>query len=936
MKGGFRVVSTIEERDAIPTGARKQGMRVLVINDSFNEYTLSGGTSNTSWQITQHLAKVHNHQISDVADLQTELDGKAPAMHSHTVDDVTGLQTLLDSKAPTAHSHTFDDVAGLQVFLDSKAPTVHGHTLSEVSGLQTALDGKASATHTHSITDVTGLQGVLDDKAAANHTHVLDISDVTGLQTELDGKAPTLHGHAVADVTGLQTELDGKALTVHGHTVADVTGLQTELDGKALTVHGHTVSAIAGLQTMLDAKAPTTHSHAVADVAGLQTALDGKAATTHVHTIANVTGLQTALDGKASSVHTHTITDVTGLQSTLDGKASSVHAHAIGDVTDLQSTLDGKASSVHAHTIANVTGLQTALDNKFDKTGGTISGNVTITGDLTVQGASVTINASQLTVNDPIITAASGNTTAAAPYAGLKVERGSSDAFMVWNESLDRFVAYMSSDDLATAGTLTDIQASTFYGALSGNASTATKWATPRALTFTGDATGTGNIDGSAAVSIALTVGDDSHNHTISTITGLQTALDGKASSVHAHVIGDVTGLQTALDGKSATTHTHAVATTTANGLMSSADKTKLDGVTTGANNYVHPTTDGNLHVPATSTTNNLKVLKAGATAGSIAWGNVAYSELTGIPSTFTPAAHTHAISDVTGLQTALDGKASSTHTHAISDVTGLQTTLDSKAASSHVHTIANVTGLQTALDGKSDTTHTHAVATTTVNGLMSSADKTKLDGVASGANNYVHPTTDGSLHVPATSTTNNLKVLKAGATAGSIAWGNVAYSELTGVPSTFTPAAHTHTIANVTGLQTALDGKLATTGTAANSSQLQGFVTATGATANTVALRDSAGKITAVDFTMTSDARLKNILSTLDDEAALQQVLRWESVFYQMKGETRIMPGFIAQQIQQISPELVTDNEEFLSVSYALTSAYYAGAIRAIMKRIA
>lgn len=34
-----------------------------------------------------------------------------------------------------------------------------------------------------------------------------------------------------------------------------------------------------------------------------------------------------------------------------------------------------------------------------------------------------------------------------------------------------------------------------------------------------------------------------------------------------------------------------------------------------------------------------------------------------------------------------------------------------------------------------------HGVATTSVNGFMSSADKTKLDGIATNANNYVHPT---------------------------------------------------------------------------------------------------------------------------------------------------------------------------------------------------
>jgi len=42
------------------------------------------------------------------------------------------------------------------------------------------------------------------------------------------------------------------------------------------------------------------------------------------------------------------------------------------------------------------------------------------------------------------------------------------------------------------------------------------------------------------------------HSHGISDVTGLQTALDGKASSVHSHGISDVTGLQTALDGKQA------------------------------------------------------------------------------------------------------------------------------------------------------------------------------------------------------------------------------------------------------------------------------------------------------------------------------------------------------------------------------------------------
>lgn len=88
------------------------------------------------------------------------------------------------------------------------------------------------------------------------------------------------------------------------------------------------------------------------------------------------------------------------------------------------------------------------------------------------------------------------------------------------------------------------------------------------------------------------------------------------------------------------------------------------------------------------------------------------------------------------------------------------------------------VTDAQISLwNGKLDASHAgtggtaHAAVTTTVNGFMIAADKSKLDGIAANANNYVHPTGDGNLHVIATSTTNNGRFLTAGATAGSLSW---------------------------------------------------------------------------------------------------------------------------------------------------------------------
>lgn len=56
--------------------------------------------------------------------------------------------------------------------------------------------------------------------------------------------------------------------------------------------------------------------------------------------------------------------------------------------------------------------------------------------------------------------------------------------------------------------------------------------------------------------------------------------------------------------------------------------------------------------------------------------------------------AHTHEISDITGLSTALSGKSDVGHGHAISDVTGLSTSLAGKADVAHSHAISDINEL--------------------------------------------------------------------------------------------------------------------------------------------------------------------------------------------------------------------------------------------------
>lgn len=101
------------------------------------------------------------------------------------------------------------------------------------------------------------------------------------------------------------------------------------------------------------------------------------------------------------------------------------------------------------------------------------------------------------------------------------------------------------------------------------------------------------------------------------------------------------------------------------------------------------------------------------------------WEDISNKPTTFPPAAHTHTIAQVNGLQAELDGKAVPED---IPDVSGFATTselttgLAGKANTSHTHTIAQVTGLQGELDSKLTATQGAAVADgSTVDELLAS-----------------------------------------------------------------------------------------------------------------------------------------------------------------------------------------------------------------------
>lgn len=293
------------------------------------------------------------------------------------------------------------------------------------------------------------------------------------------------------------------------------------------------------------------------------------------------------------------------------------------------------------------------------------------------------------------------------------------------------------------------------------------------------------------------------HTHSTSEVDGLVEALAGKAETVHSHSTAQVTGLTTALAGKANVSHTH-----------TPSQVTGLDTLLAGKSNVSHT------HLPADVA--GLAALLDGKAdsihnhdgtqiTGTLVGAALPYANLTGVPESFTPSAHTHLPTDIPELDNLLADKANEIHTHTVSDVTGLDSLLAGKSNLGHAHEVDEITDLEAALEARAPLVHTHDLDE--VAGL-----ETLLSGKAN--LEHTHPTSAidnldtllaGKSDLEHTHTISDIESLEAALAERSAEGHTHEIDEINGLPLALEGKAnvvHLHDPANVTGLDTLLAGK--------------------------------------------------------------------------------------------------------------------------------
>jgi hypothetical protein len=390
---------------------------------------------------------------------------------------------------------------------------------------------------------------------------------------------------------------------------------------------------------------------------------------------------------------------------TLAGDASG--SVTLTDLEDATLTVT-VADDSHNHVIANVDGLQADLDAKLDKSGGTMTGNLILNADpTTALGAATkeyvdTIAAAGIHYHDPVRVEQEGNLTAtydngSSGVGATLTNSGTQAALVIDGVTMvlnDRVLIYEQTNAFENGiYTVTNV----------GSAST--NWVLTRATDADSygasdpDALGQGDAffvqegnAGAGELYVMNTEGTITFGTTGITFTQIQsTAVYSGGTDI------TLSGTTFNLDSTISADTTGNAATATALETARTIGGVSFDGT-------------ANINLAGVNTTGNQDTTGNAATA--TAWETARTITLSG---------------DVSGSATGVDGSGNISITTTVAD-------------DSHAHVISNVDGLQTALDAKAPTASPTFSGTVTFpagqtfDGRDVSADGAKLDGIESGA----------------------------------------------------------------------------------------------------------------------------------------------------------------------------------------------------------
>lgn len=511
--------------------------------------------------------------------LSVDLDAALAEAKAYTDTMTSGIAStgVVDNKinAHNTSESAHSDIRNLVNELSTKVNNfldVDDATTDQLSEVLTLINNNKGTLDSITSSKV-NVSDIVDNLTTSSETKVLSAKQGVALKALIDA---------------LQEVVNGKAATVHSHAISDVTNLQSTLNEKAskTSLDGHTGDAVAHISAGERTKWNEAKAHADSDHAPVE-------AQANVIESIKVNGTAQTITGKAVNITVPTTAADIGASPSTHNHDSDYDAKGAASAVQTNlNTLDDKVDDHLDDTDSHVTAQKkTNWDTAYSHSQSTHARTDATKVAKSNTNGNILINGTETTVyTHPSGTNPHGTTKS---DVGLGNVDNTSDANKPVSTAQAAAIKVVQDEVTAHTGS-SDIHFTPAERAkLAGIADNANKYSHPNS----GVKTGTYR---------SVTV--DAQGH----VTG-----GTNPTTISGYGITDAftkTEVNSALSKKSDSGHGHDAATTSANGFMTSAMVTKLNGITDNATRVI---VDSNLSATSTNAIENKAVNSAIATATS-------------------------------------------------------------------------------------------------------------------------------------------------------------------------------------------------------------------------------------------------------------------------------------------------------------------------------
>ena len=309
-------------------------------------------------------ADIPSLAISKITNLQTTLNSKSDSGHTHNYASTIKVgSTSYSSSANTISLPSYPTLSTLSGVSTSSYNTHTASTVHITSTERTNWNTAFNNNHTHSNKSV--LDGITStkvnnwDKVYTNWNNIFEIDSNGNLKIKVN-----VIGEGEISAYGSGATANTEVNLGNYYTKDEVDNLIDNIDGGNVDLSNYYTktevsSNFASKSHTHSQYASSSHTHSISNITNLQSTLDGKSGTGHSHSNYSLTShthsnysLTSHTHSYAASTHTHPISAVTNLQSSLDAKSGTGHSHSNYSLT---SHTHSYAASDHSHSNYSLT-----------------------------------------------------------------------------------------------------------------------------------------------------------------------------------------------------------------------------------------------------------------------------------------------------------------------------------------------------------------------------------------------------------------------------------------------------------------------------------------------------------------------------------------------------------------------------------------------------